>query len=326
MTSTISILTAAWNEEATIGRFLDSFQQLRYPNKHLILCAGGTDTTWTVAQAHAAENITLLEQVPGEGKQRALHRALTHVKGEIVFLTDADCIMDDDSFERIITPLLAGDEQVTTGRARPYAHLLGQPFVMLQAANNAYNNSVYTESYTDGVLGSNCGVTLTALRHSGGLGAEASTGTDYVLAKMLLKAGYRIRAIPKSQIQTEYPVLAKAYMRQQRRWLRNIAWHGWRFGVMDEVCKALISSAVGVMMLGLPFVSIMWPPLWLVTIAIWGYAGRARLHYLHAGAGVLGFRPNTRHFIHIPYHMLLDFAAWSSVLLDYVSAERRTRW
>jgi hypothetical protein len=40
-TPKVSVLVAAWNEADMIREHIESFLRLRYPNKELILCAGG---------------------------------------------------------------------------------------------------------------------------------------------------------------------------------------------------------------------------------------------------------------------------------------------
>ncbi|NJK33015.1 MAG: glycosyltransferase [Deltaproteobacteria bacterium] len=87
------MLVAAWHEADHIGAHIAAFQALRYPNKELILCAGGADGTCAIAQGCANESIHILEQMPGEGKQRALRRCYAAASGELIYLTDADCLL-----------------------------------------------------------------------------------------------------------------------------------------------------------------------------------------------------------------------------------------
>ena len=77
----VSVLVAAWNESAHIERHIESFQALRYPHKELVLCAGGTDGTYDMAKKYASEVVKVLEQHPGEGKQRALRKAFPQTDG-----------------------------------------------------------------------------------------------------------------------------------------------------------------------------------------------------------------------------------------------------
>jgi len=125
----VSVLVAAWNEASEIGKLIESFQSLRYPARELILCAGGQDGTYEKALSLVAPNVIVLEQMPGEGKQRALRRCLRQSDGVVIFLTDADCRLDDACFEATLYPVACGGEQASSGFHRPYPEQITKPFV-----------------------------------------------------------------------------------------------------------------------------------------------------------------------------------------------------
>ncbi len=240
----VSVLVAAWNEAAGIDAHIESFRSLRYPRVELVLCAGGDDGTYERAGRHAGPAVTVLRQRPGEGKQRALARAFAASRGEIIFLTDADCRLADEPFERTLFPLIVGGEAAATGGSRPFDEQLADPFAFSQAAAQLYAARPGPE-YATGILGRNAALRRSLLAATAALDAPAATGTDYVLAKTLIAAGARIRNVPDSLMPTEYPTAAREYLRQQRRWLRNVALHGRRFGAMDEMRASLRTSLVG---------------------------------------------------------------------------------
>ena len=76
-----SVLAAAWNEADMIREHIEAFVRLRYPDKQLVLCAGGSDDTLAIAQEFASDRIVVLEQRAGEGKQRALGRCFDYATG-----------------------------------------------------------------------------------------------------------------------------------------------------------------------------------------------------------------------------------------------------
>jgi cellulose synthase/poly-beta-1,6-N-acetylglucosamine synthase-like glycosyltransferase len=323
---TVSVLVPAWNERQHIDDHIRSFLALRYPRKELILCAGGDDGTYERAQMWAERQVIVLEQEPGEGKQQALRRSLPHARGIVIFLTDADCMLDDETFERTLYPVAIGEEQVTTGGARPIAELMRNPFVSLQAASQVYN-AARTPRYAPGLLGRNCAVERSFLEWSGGLEAEAPTGTDYVLAKKLVQAGARIRQIPESRVATEYPTTIKGYVRQQSRWLRNILIHGPRFGAKDEVRASLKTSLVGIAMLLMPLSALLFGRLPFVGwLALVFHAFLSRLRYLKFTSAALNTPIEARQVVAQAPMLFLDFYAWSRPLFDYLSAKRRERW
>ncbi|MBE2234080.1 MAG: glycosyltransferase [Anaerolinea sp.] len=322
----VSVLVAAWNEAAHVERHIASFQALRYPHKELVLCAGGDDGTYALASRLAGPAVRVLRQAPGEGKQRALARAFPEARGEIIFLTDADCLLADEPFERTLWPVAAGAEQVTTGGSRPFDQQLADPFVFTQAAAPLYA-SLHGPEYASGILGRNCAARRALLAQTAALDAPAPTGTDYVLAKTLLATGARIRHAPESLMPTEYPTTARAYLRQQRRWLRNVALHGRRFGALDEARASLQSSLVGLAMLLWPGLGLLLSP-WL--LAVWGIlvgqALFARLRYLSFAGAVLKRPVQPADVSWQGPLLLLDFVAWAQPLVDYLRSQDRWRW
>ncbi|HEX6386195.1 MAG TPA: glycosyltransferase [Anaerolineae bacterium] len=322
----VSVLVAAWNEEAMIERHIQSFTTLRYPHKELVLCAGGEDQTYAMAARWVGNEVIVLVQQPGEGKQRSLRRCLDVASGTIIFLTDADCLLDDEAFERTLYPVASGRERACTGSLRPYSQMTSAPFVVAQAAPKLYS-TLHGPPYAPGLLGCNCAIERELLESCQGLDAPAPTGTDYVLAKMIGQTGTQIRHVPESRVATEYPTTVQGYIRQQRRWLRNVALYGRRFGARDEVRASLFTSSVGLGMLVLPLsavvagrVSLM---IWLVLLL---QAFLSRLRYLRFAARIMGFRTSWRQVaVQIPA-VLLDFVAWSRPLLDYIVRDSEKVW
>jgi cellulose synthase/poly-beta-1,6-N-acetylglucosamine synthase-like glycosyltransferase len=320
----VSVLVAAWNEADMIEDHIESFLTLRYPKKELILCAGGDDGTYEIARSHAGNGVVVLEQQSGEGKQAALHRCLAEAGGELVFLTDADCLLNDEAFTRTLAPLVLEGEVVATGGSRPLVGQLAEPFTVYQWCTDTYVAAQYGD-YVPGILGRNCAVTRQALEQIDGFKANVRTGTDYHMAKSLLKQGYRIRYVGDSYVESRYPATVSSYWRRQSRWVRNLMIHAPAFGAQDEVAMALRTSLVGLAMLLLPIAALLVGP---GVLAAWGvlffqgflakmrYAGFARL---------LRRAPVTvRQLVWTPAYMLADFVAWGRPLVDIVLD--RERW
>ncbi|MBC7262110.1 MAG: glycosyltransferase, partial [Chloroflexi bacterium] len=234
----VSVLVAAWNEADMIREHIQSFLELHYPDKELVLCAGGEDGTYQMAQEHGSGGVKVLEQQPGEGKQRALQRCLAHASGEVLFLTDADSLLDDHSFTRTLAPLLSEGEEVATGTSRPLQSQLHLPFVLYQWYIDLFVTARQPE-FVSGVKGCNWAVKRTALEQIGGFPGAIQAGTDYYTAKLLLRAGKRIRYVPDSAVSTQYSVTFRSYWRRQSRWVRNLLLHGPKFGAYNEVWSAL---------------------------------------------------------------------------------------
>jgi cellulose synthase/poly-beta-1,6-N-acetylglucosamine synthase-like glycosyltransferase len=320
----VSMLVAAWNEADLIEEHIRSFLGLCYLNKEMILCAGGSDGTYDLARRRAGERLKVLEQYPGEGKQGALQRCLEQAGGEIVFLTDADCLLDDESFFRTIAPIVQEGEDVTSGMSRPLDRQLGNPYVVHQWCTDTYA-AEKQPMYIGGLKGANCALRRAALEAVGGFRAPVRTGTDYHLAKRLLAHGYRIRRVGESVNRTEYSETFSSYVRRQSRWLRNLMVHGTQFAVRQEVWAALRTPFVGLAMLFFPLTFLA-----LGAAAAVGW-GLLLVHSLAAKVRYFAFTQvrhqvtlSKRYLLWMPVYTFSDFAAWSLTLLDLIG--RKDVW
>lgn len=179
--------------------------------------------------------------------------------------------------------------------------------------------------YGSGILGRNAALRREALRDAGDLAVDLPSGTDYHLAKCLLAAGYRIRRVPASRVITPYAGTWGGYARQQRRWLRNVALLGARFGAWDEARRSFTTSLLGLAMLIAPVAGLC---LHRLALALWALAltasvlsKRRCLSFTEMvyGRGLPGWPQIVR-------FTLGDFAAWALPLLDYAVPQRRGRW
>lgn len=277
----VSVLVAAWNESHIIQQHIQAFLNLSYPNKQLILCAGGRDDTLELAQQYAdGGSVIVIEQEPGKGKQAALRKALPYATGEIVYLTDADCLLNDDAFIRTIAPIANGEYDVVNGSSKPLTTQHKHPFVMYQWTVDYYAN-LHAPMLSSGLLGRNCAVSMEALQKSGGFDAEAKSGTDYTLARQLIDKGYEIYNEKHSMVETDYPDTVELYYYKRSRWLRNTLILGYQKKDYGSMLPSVLSSLIGVFMLLTPVVAIVTGP---VLLAVWMvllvHASLSRLRYV----------------------------------------------
>ncbi len=321
----VSVLVAAWNEAPHVAEFIRSFRALRYAPKELVLCAGGDDGTLGVAEQFAVASVTVLPQQPGEGKQRALQRALAHATGEIIFLTDADCLLSDDAFERTLEPLLQGRAEAASGTFRPREQQLSDPWVLYQWSIELFVTQ-QAPAYVRGLQGRNCALTRRALEAVGAFEDDVPVGTDFFLAKKLSAAHYAIRHVPESAVETDFPATFAIYIRKQSRWIRNLLVHGPRFQSWDDVRAALRTMFMGTGMLLWPLT---FPRTRVWGLGVWlaalGYGIAARLRYLRFARRFID-RDLAGVAARLPVFMLVDFIAWTAALVDYLRPGTRKRW
>ena len=325
-TPRVSALVAAWDEHRHIDEHIRSFLALSYPDKELIICAGGRDDTLARARRFAGRDVVVIEQQPGEGKQRALARCLRRASGEIVYLTDADCRYSDEALHRLLAPLLAEGEEAATGSSRPLDVQLDKVLPAYLWASTAVADA-RRPRYSGGLLGRNAAITRRGLERSGGLDFVARTGTDYQLARRLIGSGIAIRFVPDSIVQSAYPEGLAVYRQKQSRWLRNLLLHGRRYGATGDVWVTGKTVATGALMVLAPLGGLVLGPLvfvaWLCLIS---YAVAAKARYVLFAARLHRWPVPARLFAALAPLTLIDFVIWTTPIFDILIAGRRERW
>ena len=104
ITPKVSLIIAAYNEEASIAKRLDNVLQLDYPKDKLeviVASDGSDDRTEEVVARYADRGVHLL-RLPRRGKIHALNDAVTHAHGEILVFSDANSIYDRQAIRKLV--------------------------------------------------------------------------------------------------------------------------------------------------------------------------------------------------------------------------------
>lgn len=325
-TPKVTALVAGWNECDYIDAHIRSFLELNYPNIELVLCVGGTDDTLPRAQRYAGDSVIVLEQCPGEGKQRALARAFERASGDIIYLIDADCVYVDAALKKLLSPLVEEGEQVATGSIRYLDEQSDKILPTYLSAVEAMWNARQPK-YIKGLQGANTAITRRALEQINGLDFPARTGTDYLLAQRLIRGGIAIRQVSTSIVPTDYPETIRAYMHQRSRWLRNLLIHGWHNKSKGDVWVTVKTMIIGVFMLMMPLTIFIFGKnalmVWFLLVV---HAILSRIRYILFMTRFYHRKTSARMIASLVPLTLIDFVAWAMPMLDLTTSRRREKW
>ena len=323
-TPKVTVLVAAWNEAQIIARHIESVMQLRYASIEYVLCAGGSDDTLVHASRYHGPGVIVLEQLAGEGKQRALNKAFARATGEIIYLTDADCILDDVSFETVLAPIINQGWAAATGLSRPLDDQLGHPLARYQWYRDTYW-LLRNGPCANGVLGRNAAVRAEVLRAGGAFSQEVPSGTDYHLSGLLHDNGILI-ANTRSMVQTRVPSSFTAYVKMWQRWIKNLIIQGPGSHRLGEALQAVVAGMLGGALVsgpcwllagGLP------SRLWLLLVC-WGWM--QRLRQTRASTTVLSRSESWPYLHRIAMFLFADAVAAASTLPLMLRANWRVKW
>lgn len=117
-----SILIAGWNAENYIENCVNSLLSNDHPNFEIILITGGIDNSYELSlkmKEKYPEKIKVLKQeVPN--KNKALNTGLPYVEGDIIVLTDIDCIYQKNWLSKITKIFENHKYNVITGLYLPF--------------------------------------------------------------------------------------------------------------------------------------------------------------------------------------------------------------
>lgn len=322
----VSILVAAWNEEHLIERHIQSLLDLRYPNKEIIICAGGDDNTEVLARKIVGKKGFVFRQFRHEGKQKALKKCFEQSIGEIIYLTDADTIIDDFSFESLLSVIIAEKEQVATGRYSPLKGQTEKPFVLMQWYQDHYQRTK-SPKYIEGLIGRNAILTRGLLESTGGFSSNAPIGTDFYLAKQITQLGNKIRYVHFSNVETEFAESLVHYLKQQSRWLRNIIQHGLRFRAKHQVRYTIKQCLLGTILflwpLSFPITGWIGGSIWISLIF---FITLSRFRYIRFSEKTLHQPRRWQVYFFSPIYIITDLFMLTYTLFSLFHPKHRWRW
>jgi cellulose synthase/poly-beta-1,6-N-acetylglucosamine synthase-like glycosyltransferase len=261
----VAVLVPAWNEEAVIGRTIDTLLRLDYPADRLrvyVIDDASTDATPDVVRAkareHAGRVFWLHREHGGEGKAHTLNHGLRTIGAEgwyeAVLIIDADVIFTAHSLRHLVRHL--GDPRVgaVTGYikegTRPANYLnrfIAYEYVNAQAGARRAQNVL-------GALACLAGGAQLIRRESleaiGGVIDTSSLAEDTVTTLSIQLLGWRVVFEPHAIVWAEEPRDIGALWRQRLRWgrgnvqvtrrFRHVWLRGRRVGRLGSVSFALI--------------------------------------------------------------------------------------
>lgn len=115
----ITLMVAAFNEEAYIKEKIENSLSLNYPEKkiqYLFVTDGSDDKTPEIVAQH--KQIKLMHQPERQGKIMAVERAMPEVTGEVVVFTDANTLLNKEALKNIVRHFANEKVGVVSGEKR----------------------------------------------------------------------------------------------------------------------------------------------------------------------------------------------------------------
>ena len=142
----LSVLVPAYNEERTLGQVIDAVLKVPEDLEIVLIDDGSSDGTWSVMQSRVdGDHVRAVRHLTNQGKGTAIRTGLTHARGQVIIIQDADLEYSPDDFGSLLEPLKSGRATVVYGSrafsnhsAFSYWYVVGNRLVTLMT-NVLYN-------------------------------------------------------------------------------------------------------------------------------------------------------------------------------------------
>jgi poly-beta-1,6-N-acetyl-D-glucosamine synthase len=224
----VSILIAAYNEEASIADTLRSIANQDYPGAFevFVIDDGSRDRTAAIVDACDHEWLRLLRQPHNAGKSAALNRGLAEARFDLVVTLDADSFLYRDALRNLVERYL-GDPPNTRAVAGTMLVRNSRKNWVTKAQEWDYFHGIAAikrvQSLYQGTLVAQGAFSMyerAALRQIGGW--VDCVGEDIVLTWAMLRNGWRVGHAEDACCFTNAPDTLHQFVRQRQRWARGM--------------------------------------------------------------------------------------------------------
>ncbi len=273
----VAVIVPCFNEEATVGRTIESLLALTYPKDKLEIIAvndGSTDATLQTLSAFAQyPSVHIIDKKNG-GKHSAMNAALAHTTADLIGCLDADSYVDADALLYLV-PHFVANEQVAA--ITPSIKVAGARSLLQVVQKAEYGLSIFirkTFALADAVF-----ITpgpFSFFRRSVieevGPWKHAHSTEDLEMGLRLQRFHKRIVNEPRARVYTKTPESFAQLVRQRVRWtygfLKNAV--DYRFMFLNPhygtlgllVLPITLFSLLGAIFL---FMSVLWNVLVLIA-------------------------------------------------------------
>ena len=112
----LSVLIPAYNEEQTLERVIDAVLKVDEDLEVVLVDDGSQDKTWEVMQSRVDDNrVRAFRHDANRGKGAAVRTGLTHARGHIMLIQDADLEYSPSDYPALLEPIKTGRATVVYG-------------------------------------------------------------------------------------------------------------------------------------------------------------------------------------------------------------------
>ncbi len=322
----VSIVVPARNEEQNIRNCIESLAMNSYPkDKYEIIAVDDRSTDQTLEILNklnlAIDNLCVVainetNKIQSlKGKPGALQYGINNAKGEIILMTDADCIVGPEWIRTIVNEFADKDVALVAS----FTNVIGNKiFDKIQAVEWVYMHTMASAgvglNQPLGCYGNNLSFRKKDFDALGGYsGIDFSVTEDLALLQAMVSSGKKIRYLthPESDVDT-FPCLTLGeYFKQHHRWAIGGLALGWRATVFI-VTSASLWIGIILSIIDMNFI--------LLSCV---FANRILWDYLLIGSSLAKLR---KHELHQWIPVSIIFLSFAELIIPFLLLKPNVEW
>jgi cellulose synthase/poly-beta-1,6-N-acetylglucosamine synthase-like glycosyltransferase len=190
----LSILIAAYNEEAGIKKKIEQTQELDYPADKMeivVLSDGSTDRTDEIVQSFSDSRIRLLHVRGRKGKTNAQNEGVLEVRGEVLVFSDATTIYHPQALRYLASNYHDPGVGAVSGRYQYFDPQGNSPTGLGTMAFWNYENFIKRMQSTIRTISGCCGC-IYSVRREAYTPLSSAVISDLVQPLEVIRKGYRV--------------------------------------------------------------------------------------------------------------------------------------
>ena len=217
-TPSVTLLIAAYNEEAVIAQKLKNSLALDYPSHRLqiiIAADGSSDGPADIVRQYADQGVELSFSPPRRGKMAAINQAMLKANGKVVVFSDANNMYAPESLRALVAPFADATVGAATG-----AKIIIRGDGSLGESEGFYWKYESFIKQQETRLGNCTGVVgemLAVRRHLFEPPPDYVINDDFYMAMRLCKQGYRVVYVPQARSYERISLSAQDEMTRRAR-------------------------------------------------------------------------------------------------------------
>lgn len=337
VTPPLTLIIAAYNEEACIGARLDNALATDYPRDVLeiiVASDGSSDRTAAIVESYASRGVRLLE-LPRRGKIFALNDAVVHARGEILVFSDANTMVARSSLRALARNFADPEVGGVVGHTGYRLAADSEPAARGESLYWRYDTFLKDMESRSGSVVSAHGGLYAIRRELYQPPADAAVTDDFMISTGVIALGYRLvfeadaRAweAPVGKSSREFQRRVRLMTRGirgviQRARLLDMRTHGFYSLVLftHKVLRRVVPIPLILLFVCAAALSAS-PAYRVVLLAQVGFYSLAAGGYLTRSTAAGRSRP-----LYVPFFFCLANAAALVAIINVIRGQRITRW